>query len=338
MEKFDLNRSKINKNKMNSRKLMGGADKNRLYLDHIPKIYFAGPVTGNHWRGEMLSNARIMSEGYSFLNDFYYWGPFAVSDDHGCYHDVDQGSLHGMGPVAGCSGIFKKNTPDTDFLFNEYEEISSNYMEHYHNQSSTVERCLMQIDSCSMVIGYIDSLDSYGTFAELGYAAAMGKPIYLFINQEIGSEVYGDDDSGYRVRDDLWFIKKLPNVNAVICDEPYDVNRVLNDPVSQVYFISTENGDAVKIGLSQNVDKRLKALQTGNHEKLKILFSIPGNSAVESNLHELFDDYRINGEWFKIRGILEDFISIHTNGSWVRRNRLMKNPGELEMSLSAFFG
>jgi len=66
-----------------------------------------------------------------------------------------------------------------------------------------------------------------------------------------------------------------------------------------VYFIQGESGGAIKIGHSKDPELRLKTLQTGYPDTLKILLIIPGSEKMEEKLHEKFNDIRLNGEWFK---------------------------------------
>lgn len=64
-----------------------------------------------------------------------------------------------------------------------------------------------------------------------------------------------------------------------------------------IYFIRV--GRVVKIGYTEGDPQfRLAALQTGNHRKLRLLLSIPGEVADERRLHRKFERYRITGEWF----------------------------------------
>ena len=69
------------------------------------------------------------------------------------------------------------------------------------------------------------------------------------------------------------------------------------DPV--IYFIQSENGGNIKIGVSRDVESRLKQLQTSNSEKLKVTNVIPGGFEKEKELHEKFKSINIEGEWFK---------------------------------------
>ena len=72
--------------------------------------------------------------------------------------------------------------------------------------------------------------------------------------------------------------------------------------IHSVYVIT--DGKFTKIGVSQNVEKRLKALQTSNASKLSICGYVEMNSvmqayAVEKEVHRVYNKYRVKGEWFK---------------------------------------
>lgn len=70
-----------------------------------------------------------------------------------------------------------------------------------------------------------------------------------------------------------------------------------------VYFICNENFDGkVKIGRSKNPDKRLKQLQTGNPNILKIyrLIKFDPKINMEVIIHKYFRDVNIINEWFEL--------------------------------------
>lgn len=74
-----------------------------------------------------------------------------------------------------------------------------------------------------------------------------------------------------------------------------------------VYFIQGENGGAIKIGYSKNPEERLKQLQTGYPDILKILCLIPATNKTEGFYHKKYEDLKLNGEWYKPdRRILND--------------------------------
>lgn len=65
-----------------------------------------------------------------------------------------------------------------------------------------------------------------------------------------------------------------------------------------VYFIRAETTGRVKIGWSNNPEKRLRGLQTGSAERLSLLRLTPGGVAEEAAFHKLFDHLWVDGEWF----------------------------------------
>ena len=71
-----------------------------------------------------------------------------------------------------------------------------------------------------------------------------------------------------------------------------------------VYAIGPENGP-VKIGFTNNLKKRLKAIQTGNSEKIEVFYSEQFDSKkdmmeAERILHHTLSHRRLKGEWFDI--------------------------------------
>lgn len=70
----------------------------------------------------------------------------------------------------------------------------------------------------------------------------------------------------------------------------------------KVYFIQEGNGH-VKIGKAVNVEERLKAMQTGNSQKLQIRLVLNYEShkkalEMEKYFHRKFKRFRVRGEWF----------------------------------------
>lgn len=68
-----------------------------------------------------------------------------------------------------------------------------------------------------------------------------------------------------------------------------------------IYFIQAGENGPIKIGRSNDVEKRLKQLQTASAEKLKILwkYDVENDKKVESELHKQLQHERIDGEWFR---------------------------------------
>jgi hypothetical protein len=65
-----------------------------------------------------------------------------------------------------------------------------------------------------------------------------------------------------------------------------------------IYFITVKDKSIVKIGYSDNVPKRLKALQIGSPELLYVYAQIHETRNFEKILHDRFQHLRSNGEWF----------------------------------------
>lgn len=84
-----------------------------------------------------------------------------------------------------------------------------------------------------------------------------------------------------------------------------------------VYFIS--DLEKIKIGFTkQNVNKRLRQLNTGSPKQLYLLGYIEGDKNLEKYLHIKFDKYKVrnNGEWFIANQEIIEYINT---------NNLLKN-------------
>ena len=87
----------------------------------------------------------------------------------------------------------------------------------------------------------------------------------------------------------------------------------------QIYIISCieESVYKIKIGIAYDVHSRVKQLQTGNPNKLKIeWFEEKYNaSKLESYLHSIYSEYRELGEWFvglNVNKIRKEIIMFHS--------------------------
>jgi hypothetical protein len=75
-----------------------------------------------------------------------------------------------------------------------------------------------------------------------------------------------------------------------------------------VYFIRM--GDAVKIGFSADVGKRLNGIQTACPGPAEVIKIIPGSDQTERYFHVHFANYRQQGEWFRLEGALAAFLAV----------------------------
>ena len=79
---------------------------------------------------------------------------------------------------------------------------------------------------------------------------------------------------------------------------------------SHVYFIQQGRSGPIKIGRSVDVLARLRALQTGCHEELRILgVSLLGGAPLERRLHRMFAADRLSGEWFRPSQLMYEVIA-----------------------------
>ena len=65
-----------------------------------------------------------------------------------------------------------------------------------------------------------------------------------------------------------------------------------------LYFIQSDVTGMIKIGRSKNPEKRLKQLQTGNPNKLKLIASFENSGWKEKIIHERLERWSEHGEWF----------------------------------------
>jgi hypothetical protein len=74
------------------------------------------------------------------------------------------------------------------------------------------------------------------------------------------------------------------------------------EPLGYVYFVQA-GPVGIKIGFTASKDVlfRIDQLQVGNPYKLRLLGVIRGSRRDERKLHELFEPWRMQGEWFKAR-------------------------------------
>lgn len=85
-----------------------------------------------------------------------------------------------------------------------------------------------------------------------------------------------------------------------------------------IYIIGSNDGP-YKVGVAASVEKRLRALQTGNPQRLLIHYQIPSRDkfnpfAVEKSVHSRLSEYRMAGEWFSCsistaKGAMDDAVN-----------------------------
>jgi phage regulator Rha-like protein len=93
-----------------------------------------------------------------------------------------------------------------------------------------------------------------------------------------------------------------------------------------IYVIKNPLNETVKIGVAQNVNDRIKQLQTGAGVELELLYQslICSNAfSIETEVHSKFEKYRTFGEWFKVSpNIVIEFLESQT---FVLKSEFTKN-------------
>lgn len=85
--------------------------------------------------------------------------------------------------------------------------------------------------------------------------------------------------------------------------------------VGYVYLITNSENSVYKIGVTRcyEENKRLKSIQTGNSQKLKMVmtFCTSWPFRLETMLHNRFKEYRVLGEWFELpQDVVDNFDKI----------------------------
>jgi len=81
-----------------------------------------------------------------------------------------------------------------------------------------------------------------------------------------------------------------------------------------VYGIQIVGETPVKIGITRDLRQRVNMLQTGHYKKYIVVFAALTTDfyRVERELHSLFEDRRIGGEWFNVtaRDLWKEFVDL----------------------------
>ena len=208
------------------------------------RVYFAGKVRkgGCDYRSSLFQNDRVMSSAIGTSMELYYsssielsagsviyWGPSALSCDHGCWHHSDHGIVNPADKSMHWSSAYQRFHYQREgnpqyFTLNSRGEggcPDGHREDNGLSRMQAVERCKFQIMQAEALYAYIDSSDCYGTLVEIGFANAMGIPIHLVFSKELphcqdkkgcnghGEYQEGDEFFVKAEHDDFWFIKEM---------------------------------------------------------------------------------------------------------------------------------
>jgi hypothetical protein len=120
------------------------------------------------------------------------------------------------------------------------------------------------------------------------------------VGGNIGNDGQNVDTKG---RDGATFGRGSPTCEILI-DDDAAIDEGENEGF--VYFVECD--DFIKIGYTESVEDRVRALATATPYPLTVLATINGSQNTESCLHSRFADARHKGEWFRKTPELLDYI------------------------------
>ena len=92
-----------------------------------------------------------------------------------------------------------------------------------------------------------------------------------------------------------------------------------------LYIIKNPLNETIKIGVAQDVEKRLRQLQTGAGIELELVYQslICSNAfSIEKDIHTKFEEYRTFGEWFRISP--EQVIAFAEQQTFILKSEFVK--------------
>lgn len=101
--------------------------------------------------------------------------------------------------------------------------------------------------------------------------------------------IYQLKESNFMFYNQLTYNQWLDSFNEITSSRLYN----------STYVLKTENNNYFKIGRSQNVEKRMKALQISCPFKLEVLCKVADSTLNEKYWLKYFKKYKTYGEWFK---------------------------------------
>lgn len=175
---------------------------------------------------------------------------------------------------------------------------------------------------CLKCTGVLDSSAATPELRDRMIAKAVGLSLDTAIEVkrrlvEIG--VIKDDWHPVKWNDRQYAVKGLPE------GESLDGYR------GYVYFIGVPGADVIKIGYSKNPWARLKELQTATTEDLSVVATVKTTETSEVDIHKLFKEERVNGEWFTRSALIESVIKeirtskVKTIGDMIRAVDLLRS-------------
>jgi hypothetical protein len=110
-------------------------------------------------------------------------------------------------------------------------------------------------------------------------------------------------------------------------------------PTGFIYVIQSIATKMIKIGFSVMPEGRVKGLQTGSPDKLKLLGKWPGTMYDEKRIHRFLRQHRKHGEWFEVDFERAAFVIREVTRPWTPLDALQSDLNQaIEAGLSARIG
>jgi hypothetical protein len=163
------------------------------------RFYLAGKIEHTDWRHQIVSGLRDGFSGESpkapiLLKSIggihHYTGPFFLGCDHGCGHVAGHHGCH----INGCTG--SGSATDLDYLKSCVTDCD--HAIQMSGRQMAFANAMNGIEQCDVLFAWIESHAAFGTLAEIGFAFARQKKIWISFVQEM---------------DDLWFAATMDSFN-----------------------------------------------------------------------------------------------------------------------------
>lgn len=211
-------------------------------------VYMAGKFSGKpHCNGRGNWRELIIPEfsSYSWESPFYYNRIRGYHHYVGPYYAgrLSSHSSHIAKCTHGCDVNYYSDYKSSDGSTVYYPcDIESSY-----DKKFIQDNCLEAIYLCNTFFVWIDSLDCFGTLAEIGYAKALEKDIFIGISEDLEIPItpIGNNKKPHNYDDqsDLWFIEGMAKsvIRAKSPRQAYDAVLV-NLPTPFKKIVQIPNG------------------------------------------------------------------------------------------------
>jgi len=260
------------------------------------RVYFAGKVRKGDcdYRSILFQNDRVMSSAIGTDMELYYssckelsagtvkyWGPSALSCDHGCWHESDHGIVNPFDNTRHWQALtehfhYQRESDPKYFTYDSRGREGGCPDGHREDnglsRKQAVERCKFQIMQAEALYAYIDANDCYGTLIEIGFANAIGIPVHLVFSKDL---FHCEDKKSYdsshgwckEDHDDFWFVKEMATsvsyghpskgLEYIACDRPSRFGRnawkrVGIKPKQRVQVLARDNYTCKMCGASRS--------------------------------------------------------------------------------------